>query len=69
MADRHRQGRLVTTIATAAAAVDQLIGDLQATTFLLDCATAERDTLARRVAQLEGEIADLRAGLSWRTRC
>lgn len=45
---------------------DKLMGDIAATQYLLDDAIEERDTLLRKVHQLEGELASLRAQLSWR---
>ena len=54
------------TIAETVVSLDRLLGDIKATQFLLDDAIEERDTLRRRVHQLEGELAGLHARLSWR---
>lgn len=44
---------------------DKLMGDIAATQYLLDAAIEERDALLRKVHQLEGDLAGLRAQLSW----
>jgi|GEM_PF-5515548 len=49
------------TIANTALEIDQLRADLAATTYLLTEITAERDALHRRVDQLIGELAEVRA--------
>ena len=54
------------TIAETVVSLDRLLGDINAYEFLLDDAIEERDTLRRRVHQLEGELAGLHARLSWR---
>lgn len=67
MAGRPREGRLV-SIAETVVSLDRLIGDIAATQYLLDDAIEERDTLRRRVSQLEGELAVLRSQLAWQAR-
>lgn len=49
------------SIAAAMLAIDQLRGDLAATTFLLSEVTAERDALRRKLDQIVGELANVRA--------
>lgn len=47
-------------------AIDQLRGDLAATTYLLTEVTAERDALRRKLDQIVGELANVRAiAYSW----
>jgi len=41
--------------------IDQLRGDLAATTYLLAEVTAERDELRRKLDQTVGELANVRA--------
>ena len=45
----------------AALEIDQLRGDLTATTYLLGEVTAERDALRRKLDQVVGELANARA--------
>jgi hypothetical protein len=54
------------SMAETVVSLDRLLGDIAATQYLLDDAIEERDTLRRKVHQLEGELAGLRAQLSWR---
>lgn len=49
------------SIAMTVSEIDQLRGDLAATTYLLDEVTAERDTLRRKLNQIVGELANVRA--------
>lgn len=56
------------SIAETVVSLDRLIGDIAATQYLLDDAIEERDTLRRRVSQLEGELAVLRSQLAWQAR-
>lgn len=44
---------------------DKLMGDIAATQYLLDDAIEERDALRLKVEQLTGELADLRAQLTY----
>lgn len=56
------------SIADTVVSLDRLMGDIAATQYLLDDAIEERDTLRRRVSQLEGELAMLRSQLAWQAR-
>lgn len=49
------------TIAASMLAIDQLRGDLAATAYLLSEVTAERDALRRKLDQIVGELANVRA--------
>ena len=49
------------TIAATTFEIDQLRGDLLATTYLLTEVTAERDALRRKLAEIIGELANVRA--------
>jgi uncharacterized coiled-coil DUF342 family protein len=51
------------TIAQATFEIDQLRGDLLATTYLLTEVTAERDELRRKLNQAHGDLAEARANL------
>ena len=54
------------SIVETVVSLDRLLGDIAATQYLLDDAIEERDALRRKVNQLQGELAGLRAQLSWR---
>lgn len=56
------------SIAETVVSLDRLLGDIAATQYLLDDAIEERDTLRRKVSQLEGELAMLRSQLAWQAR-
>jgi hypothetical protein len=49
------------SIVMTALEIDQLRGDLAATTYLLAEVTAERDELRRKLDQTVGELANVRA--------
>jgi hypothetical protein len=49
------------SIVMTALEIDQLRGDLAATTYLLGEVTAERDALRRKLDQIVGELANVRA--------
>lgn len=49
------------SIAMTAFEIDQLRGDLEATTYLLNEVTAERNALRRKLNQIVGELANVRA--------
>ena len=49
------------SIAMTVSEIDRLRGDLEATTYLLTEVTAERDALRRKLDQIIGELANVRA--------
>lgn len=59
--DPPSKRHLSQTIAATTFEIDQLRGDLGATTYLLNEVTAERDNLRRKLNQIVGELASVRA--------
>jgi hypothetical protein len=53
------------TIAVTITEIDRMRGDLEATTYLLNEAIAERDALSRQLNQVIGELGEVRAQLTW----